>query len=217
MGECQKGCQKQISFSQMRKDLESAERGGLLRDMPLELLAAVGIKESYGNQWFSKNDLQYKENMVVAMRATKLSEAAILGKITRWRKNPVMQIPKFRFEKSWSDEARTLMHKVDAEQDWQMILQMSFGYFQKGMVWHLSAKPYSTWSQAMSVFLNSPDEQIRVCVNDLQGLIKNAHGDLGLALTRYNAGGSASHRSKYGDDVLNLYHALLKEKPKGGL
>ena len=154
-------------FKALASIIEEVEAKGNLFGVPPEAVLAVLVKESYGTQWFCKCDAQYKDNMRVAKAFTDRKESEILDAIIV-RKGPNKgAIPKFRFEPSWSAKASALAKRTSNPYLWRLRLNMSYGLGQKGMVWHLAAKPIQEWESAFWTYVESPDEQIRVCANDL--------------------------------------------------
>lgn len=193
------------SYVMLRSDIRKAEEAGFLQDIPPQLILAVGIQESTGNRIFDVKDLQCKQNLAVAVKRTGKTAPFLLGFYKQWNNPGDVAIPKFRYEPSWKRDVDELIEARCVNSLWSITLHTSFGYFQKGMVWHLSAKPTEQWDLAMREFINNPLEQIRVCANDLTTLIARSKGDVRLALTRYNGGPKRIKASNYGNRVFDLY------------
>ena len=205
MANCE-GCEKPAKdFIQMRADIERAERASLLADVPAAMLVAVGIKESHGRKYFSEKDDLYRENIHVLVHQGKMTKEHFLGLIVDKDGPARGLIPKFRYEPSWRAKANkmTALHQMPAI--WEVLLSCSFGYFQKGMCWHMSAKKPVEWASALRLMFHSSNEQCKVAANDLRVLVKNSNGDIPLAFTRYNAGPGAHAVTDYGEKVWALY------------
>lgn len=202
-------------FTSLFNMLEELERQKRTFDLPIELIAAVAVKESHANMWFCKCDMQYKENMRTAVQLNAKSEANILRLITVTEGPYANHIPKFRYELSWREDALRLSRRMKDRQDWAFRMACSYGMCQKSMWIHLSAKPIEQWESAYWQFLTDPFEQLHVCASDLHYLLKAARGNLDLALTRYNAGPGANHISDYGEKVKGLYLGFLSSEKRG--
>lgn len=105
---------------------------------------------------------------------------------------------------------QAVINKNHQAEKWRTRLHLSIGYFQKGMVFHLSAKDFKDWEYSYEKMKRDPIEQVRVCANDLHILMQNSHGDMRLAFTRYNGGPTRSQVSNYGDRAYDLYKNLSK-------
>lgn len=186
--------------------IEEVEAKGELFGVPPEAVLAVIVKESYGSQWFCKCDAQYRDNMRTAKAFTEKTEAQILDAITVRRGPNKGNIPKFRYEPSWSAKATALSRRTNNAALWKLRLNCSYGLGQKGMVWHLAAKPIEEWEVAFWLFVESPHEQIKVCAHDLSILRKQSPGDWHTVFTRYNAGPGKRGITTYSEKVVELMH-----------
>lgn len=201
-GPCAKGPK---SFVQMRAHIAQANEKGLLQNIPVEMMVALGIKESHGRMYFSPKDEQYEANMRTLVHSGKVARDNFLRMIVDEAGPHKGLISKFRYEPDWRATANNMVAVHDMPAQWRILLSCSFGYFQKGMCWHMSAKKPEAWAKALHLFLHDSDEQCRVAANDITILIKNAKGDVPLAFSRYNAGPTHPTVTEYGRRVWELY------------
>jgi hypothetical protein len=209
---CESGCGKTKGYTKLRAAINGAVQSGVCASVPSELILAVGIRESHGDMFFSDGGQQFKDNLAVWCQHSKLHKQEALAKVRILGGDDSGKIAKFRCEPSWKASIDAFIAKEPRAKGWEDILYLSIGYFQKGMIWHLSAKSFDEWVQAYDTFLRSSREQVRVCSFDLHGLIHRSRGDVPLALSRYNGGPSVKHVSEYGEQVYDLFRYLLKEQ-----
>ena len=209
MAECKTGCGKLMSYTQMRIDILNASEKHILAPVPLEMIYAVGVQESHGNRFFVGNEEQYFDNMHVFTGWTKLPLGDCKKLVTVNSGVDKGKMAKFRYEPSWKSFVDKEIGVDIKKKNWRQILHLSIGYFQKGQIFHLGAKPVEQWESAYEKFKSDPYEQIRVCANDLHILMQKSHGDALLALSRYNAGASIGTPTNYGKEVFQLYKNQL--------
>lgn len=213
MSDCRNCGSPAKNFVQMRADIERAEQNGLIQDIPKELLVAIGVKESHGRKYFSKEDTQYRQNLNALKSGLHVTEESWLKLIVDAEGPAKGLIPKFRYEPSWQKEAQEIVRNLKMPAVWNLLLPVSYGYFQKSLLYHLKPKDHARWGEQMRLFFHSSNEQIKVCANDMHYLIRGAHGDLKLALSRYNAGPSIKSPTDYGKIVFGFYTHELGISP----
>ena len=208
MSDCQNGCGKTLGMTELRRDLKLLRESGKNNHVPEELIAAVVLRESGGNRWFSVRDALYRQNLKAATAILTTTPERLLSYITPKEGPSKGLIPKFRAESSWLSSAVTHAGWTKEPVLWRCRLAMSFGYGQKSMLYYLSQKPVDQWNKLFFEFTTNPQVQLKQVADDLEGLIKRANGHVRLALTRYNTGPGAKTVSEYGERVFALYRTL---------
>jgi hypothetical protein len=203
------------SFKTLFEKIEHVDAKGMLGNLPPELVAACIVKESYGNAFFECRCGQYTQNMNFLRSQCKHSEAELAQWFKVKRGPNAGKVSKFRFEKVWFSTSKALAQNTESPEKYSILWSCSYGLGQKAMCYHLAAKPEAVRLQEFEKFIGDEFEQIRVCANDLRILIQKAHGDLPLALSKYNAGAAINRVTEYGKRVYSLYEGFLRQAHGG--
>lgn len=211
---CIDGCGESEHGAGFRRYLEKLDAENKLFSVPLELIAAVCLRETEGYRWFNRTDKQYRQNMREWSVAMGKTEEQLLSLI----KIPVGPnkglIPKFRYEPSWRLAAKKMSDTNKETKLLDFVMPVSFGFGQKAMWIYLAGYTPDQWIRLYYAFLNDPYVQLIQVAKDLNELIHETNGNVPLALTRYNGPRKATHISQYGKAVFENYRILVANKQK---
>lgn len=175
---------------------------------------AIGLRESALNEYFFQGDSLLSANLAAMTKGSTVPGHAFLTEIGFRHGTGKLVYPKFRFEPSWWNDVTRLYSSQSTPLVYKAILACSWGVGQCMALHLVRGQTAEDAVQTLKAFQRDNVMQFRVMLQQLDQLIGMTPGNRPLAYTRYNAGSSFKHVSRYGDAVLAQRQGFEKQLTK---
>ena len=211
-----KTCPKTVPYTWLyNRTFAALEKHGN-KSLSVAAPMAIMVKEAQASPTFQRYDSLFKANLQLLFEETGMGETLLADTLGLGKPVSAPPIPKFRYESSWRESARSVCQKGSFTANQETLAACSWGLGQKGGWIYLvdSHKPIE-W-ETLRAFIFDVDAQVLQVVQDIDMLLRDSHNDIALAGTRYNAGPGAHLVTSYGKALSGIYNGVTRMLHEGG-